>query len=84
MVKSVLVKSVIVKNVMTSSKEHPSTQNEHLLVDIKRIVEQARGQVKQPVEQGIINNLQQFLLGLGKATLRIVETHNYRERCNGK
>ncbi|WP_244507093.1 DUF1016 N-terminal domain-containing protein [Pseudoalteromonas neustonica] len=39
---------------------------------------------KQPVEQGIINNLQPFLLGLGKAILKIVETQNYGERCNGK
>ncbi|WP_282131510.1 DUF1016 N-terminal domain-containing protein [Pseudoalteromonas aliena] len=39
---------------------------------------------KQPVEQGAINNLQQFILGLGKAILKIEDTHNYAERCNGK
>ncbi|MDN3476498.1 PDDEXK nuclease domain-containing protein [Pseudoalteromonas sp. APC 3355] len=39
---------------MTNSKEHPSTQNEHLLVDIKRIVEQVRGQVKQTVNTAML------------------------------
>ena len=36
MAKNVLMISAIVKNVMTNSKEHPSTQNEHLLVDMRR------------------------------------------------
>ena len=84
MAKSILLKSAIVKNVMTNSKEHPSTQNEHLLVDIRRTVEQARGQVEQPVEQSIINTLQQFLLELCKVISKIVETQNHGERCNGK
>lgn len=54
MAKNVLLKSAIVKNVMTNSKEHPSTQNQHLLVDIRRIVEQARGQVKQTVNTAML------------------------------
>ncbi|NNG43314.1 DUF1016 domain-containing protein [Pseudoalteromonas sp. NEC-BIFX-2020_002] len=39
---------------MTHSEEQPSTQNEHLLVDIRRIVEQARGQVKQTVNTAML------------------------------
>ncbi|WP_249365843.1 PDDEXK nuclease domain-containing protein [Pseudoalteromonas sp. NEC-BIFX-2020_002] len=42
------------QNVMTHSEEQPSTQNEHLLVDIRRIVEQARGQVKQTVNTAML------------------------------
>jgi len=42
------------QNVMTHSEEQPSTQNELLLVDIRRIVEQARGQVKQTVNTAML------------------------------
>lgn len=49
-----MVKSVMEQNVMTHSEEQPSTQNEHLLVDIRRIVEQARGQVKQTVNTAML------------------------------
>ncbi|MBE0458244.1 PDDEXK nuclease domain-containing protein [Pseudoalteromonas sp. KG3] len=39
---------------MTHSEEQPSIQNELLLVDIRRIVEQARGQVKQTVNTAML------------------------------
>ncbi len=49
-----MLKKVMVNKVMTNNQTQPPTQNEGLLLNIRHIVEQARGQIKQTVNTAML------------------------------